>query len=185
MLIFITGGVRSGKSSFAEVTAITLADQINGSLHYIATGVPADSEMKERALRHQKDRAKSGVAWKTWEEPLDIGRLGSSFSSKDVILLDCVTTLLNNYFFEYEEQLNNARTEKIKNRILTDIMQMKNTCHALIVVSNEILNEPLQSEYVFIYKRLLGELHQQIVHEAKEAYIVEAGVPILMKGDLG
>lgn len=181
-LIFITGGVRSGKSSIAEKIAIKLADKINGNLHYVATGVASDSEMKERIFRHQEDRTKSGFSWKMWEEPFRIGKLSKRFTKKDIILLDCVTTLLNNEFFEHEENLDEFRLCEMKERILSGIMKVKNSCHTLIVVSNEILFDPLFSDFVIAYKKILGELHQRIVQEADQAFVVEVGVPVIMKG---
>ncbi len=56
-IIFITGGVRSGKSRFAEKTAATWWQQSpTGTLHYIATMQATDSEMEKRIDRHKKDR---------------------------------------------------------------------------------------------------------------------------------
>src|SRR5690606_5688809 len=90
-LIFICGGVRSGKSSFAEKSAAGIASQINGVLNYVAAGQPSDPEMKERIDRHQKDRMESGLDWKTWEKPAELNTISAAFSSKDVVLLDCLT----------------------------------------------------------------------------------------------
>lgn len=184
MLIFITGGVRSGKSSFAERTAITLAKEINGQLHYIATGVASDPEMQERVCRHQKDRANGPYLWKTWEKPYLVGKLGSKFSKRDILLLDCVTTLLNNEFYLHEAELDSHVLKGIKDRVLSGIIKLAGCSHSLIVVSNEILFEPCQSPFVLSYQKLLGELHQEIVQRADKAYMVEMGIPILMKGDL-
>ena len=62
-------------------------------------------------------------------------------------------------------------------------MQIQNRGKVLIVVSNEVFNEPLvENELVFTYGQLLGQIHQQLVKAADQAYLVEMGVPILMKG---
>jgi adenosylcobinamide kinase/adenosylcobinamide-phosphate guanylyltransferase len=62
------------------------------------------------------------------------------------------------------------------------ILTIQKNCHTLIVVSNEILNEPIfSSDLVLVYAKLLGRLNQQVVSIAKEAYLVEAGIPICMK----
>lgn len=183
-LIFISGGVRSGKSSFAERLAANIANQKKGSLHYIAAGQSSDPEMKERIARHQKDRSRSGLNWQTWEQPKDLKRLSNAFSSNDVVLLDCVTTLLNNEFFTADREWEHpVYQRKVKESIFQGIQLISETCHTLIVVSNEVLNEPIgKNALVFVYTRILGELHQLLVAEAKQAYLVEAGIPMQMKG---
>jgi len=65
-------------------------------------------------------------------------------------------------------------------------MEVSQSVKTFIIVSNEVLNEPISNrDLVFTYHYLLGNLHQRIVREAKEAYLVEAGIPIAMKGDVG
>src|SRR5690554_6184956 len=104
-LIFITGGVRSGKSSFAERFATETAAKTKGRLNYIATGVPFDEEMEKRIDKHRQDRSKGPIPWITREQPVNIGELASLFNNQDVILLDCVTTLVNNELFSLGENL--------------------------------------------------------------------------------
>ncbi|USK55463.1 bifunctional adenosylcobinamide kinase/adenosylcobinamide-phosphate guanylyltransferase [Cytobacillus solani] len=183
-LIFISGGVRSGKSSFAERLAANIVNQTAGNLHYIAAGQSSDPEMEMRIARHQKDRTKSGLNWKTWEQPRDLKRLSRVFTSNDVVLLDCLTTLLNNEFFTKEDLWKESFfQEQIMCSIIEGVGEIAKSCRALIIVSNEVLNEMINNnELVFTYGRMLGSLHQQIVTIAKEAYLVEAGIPVRMKG---
>ena len=66
------------------------------------------------------------------------------------------------------------------------MMEISQSVKTFIIVSNEVLNEPIANrDLVFAYRYLLGNLHQRIVEEAREAYLVEAGIPIAMKGDVG
>lgn len=182
-LIFITGGVRSGKSSFAEKYAIEAAVETNDELHYIATGAPSDEEMKIRIGKHQRERAMSGFSWKTWERSTHIGVLAPSFHDKDILLLDCLTTLLNNELFSFQGEWTEAATNDIYERILSGISAIRRNCRMLIVVSNEVLNEPYSDDpFLLAYRRLLGKLHRKIVSMADKAYLVQAGVPVLMKG---
>lgn len=185
-ITFITGGVRSGKSSFAEKVAINNAMEMDCSLHYIATSEPSDNEMKERIARHQKDRKESGSSWKTWEQATNIGSLASHFHKDDVILLDCLTTLLSNELFAHDENREHLvlNKEEVFQRIWTGIKGLEENCHHMVLVSNEVLSEPIpHSELMMTYCQLLGKLHQKITSVANQAYVVEAGIPLLMKGE--
>ncbi|WP_141433263.1 bifunctional adenosylcobinamide kinase/adenosylcobinamide-phosphate guanylyltransferase [Bacillus sp. 03113] len=183
-LTFITGGVRSGKSSFAERTAIQLAESMSGSLHYVATGRVTDQEMAGRILRHQEERQAGRYSWQTWEQPKEIGRLASFFQKKDVLLLDCLTTLLSNELFNGAgDWENESYQEKVKDHIMNGVIALAKNCKELIIVSNELLFEPMDQKLVLLYAKLLAQLHIQIVKIAKRVYLVEAGIPLLMKGE--
>lgn len=76
MAILITGGARSGKSSFAE----RLARTISSEGIYIATGIAFDDEMKDRIQRHRQDReAQTNMGWTTVEEPYALAEWLRSF----------------------------------------------------------------------------------------------------------
>ncbi|SEM09938.1 adenosylcobinamide kinase /adenosylcobinamide-phosphate guanylyltransferase [Mesobacillus persicus] len=190
-LIFISGGVRSGKSQFAEKLAVDLSgltpDRTGNTpyqLHYIAAGQASDEEMKTRILRHQTDRHFSGLNWITWEQPTELTKLSEVFSKHDVVLLDCLTTLLNNEFFKEENLWGNILfQEQIMAEILEAIEKITSSCHALIVVSNEVFYDTSgDQELIYTYKKILGKLHQKVVAKAQKAYLVESGIPLLMKG---
>ena len=182
-LIFITGGVRSGKSSFAEKKAIEVARKTGGGLSYLATGVASDSEMKERIEKHQCDRKMGRYKWKTIERSVEIGGIADVINNQDIILLDCVTTLLNNELFSSERTWDDPFLKTIKENIITGIISIKNRAGTMIVVSNEVLNESLlATDIVFSYGRLLGQIHQDLVKMADQVFLVEAGIPIVMKG---
>lgn len=181
-LIFISGGVRSGKSSFAERTALEIAARAGGKLHYIATGVPFDSEMKERVKKHQQDRENAVVHWNTVEKSIDIGELAAHFNNEDILLLDCVTTLLNNELYAAVHKWDQPFLDSVYEKIINGILAIKRRAGTLVVVSNEVLNEPLgENELVLTYKRLLGKIHQRLVEEANRAYFIEGGIAIVMK----
>lgn len=184
-LIFVTGGVRSGKSSFAEKKGVEIAKKNGGQLTYFATGVPSDQEMLERIKKHQLDRERGIDDWKTIERSTKIGELADEFSCEDIILLDCITTLLNNELFSSEQEWDESFIEMVKDRILNGILKISHRAKTLIVVSNEVFHEPLMgSDLVFTYGKLLGQIHQSLVTNAEQVYLVEAGIPILMKGEV-
>jgi adenosylcobinamide kinase/adenosylcobinamide-phosphate guanylyltransferase len=182
-LIFITGGARSGKSSFAEKYAASEAKTKACSLHYIATSKPSDEEMAQRIKRHQRDRKESENPWKTWEWPVDLREIVSHFKHSDVVLIDCLTVLLSNELFR-KEGTNDSKEDgqNVYHSILDGIFLLAGTVEILIIVSNEVLTEPMSDKtMVRSYSHLLGRLHQAIVQHAGKAYLVEAGIPILMK----
>ncbi len=63
-LTLVLGGVRSGKSAFAERLVDTAARPV-----YLATAQALDDEMAEKIRLHRERR---GDHWLTVEEPLDI-----------------------------------------------------------------------------------------------------------------
>ncbi|MGE7765408.1 bifunctional adenosylcobinamide kinase/adenosylcobinamide-phosphate guanylyltransferase [Peribacillus sp. NPDC096540] len=182
-LCFITGGVRSGKSRFAEKKAIEYAIQLSGNLHYLACGRVSDAEMEERIRRHQRDRKSSPIVWKTWEYSTNITRIGADLNQDSIILLDCLTTLLDNELFSSNIPLEKEFLHSVFTKIISGINEIRKQVSCLIIVSNEVVQEPIfQNEFLHIYGKMLGLLHQAVVEQADEAYLVESGIPLLMKG---
>jgi len=179
-IIFVTGGVRSGKSSFAESLAIEYARKERGDLYYIATSLNTDAEMQERIERHQQIRKMHKEKWKSMEQSADIGELTGIFSKRDVVLLDCLTLLVNNeLFFKDQPQ------DLIEGKLKKEIVELSRTCRYFILVSNEVTYEPLSDPFVQKYCRILNRLHLFLVQYAKEAYLVESGIVQRKKGEAG
>ena len=65
-LCLVLGGVRSGKSAFAESKVASFSQSNGGSVLYVATGVAVADEMKQRIQRHKESRPQD---WATLEEP--------------------------------------------------------------------------------------------------------------------
>jgi adenosylcobinamide kinase/adenosylcobinamide-phosphate guanylyltransferase len=110
-LILVTGGARSGKSTYAERLAAQLAAPRCGRVTYIATSQTYDEEMAQRVSAHQASRPET---WATVECPVSVaaavrtaataagdrgaGPAGSA-GAPLVILLDCVTLWVTNLLF--------------------------------------------------------------------------------------
>lgn len=182
-LIFISGGVRSGKSSFAESIAIQHAKKLDAPLYYIATSKADDAEMEYRIERHQADRLESGYAWQTYEMEQNLAERIKTLPVEGVVLLDCLTVLSANElfseFFEGEDLL--GKYEAVKENILKGLLELQRQVSYLIIVSNEIHHEYSDDQYVQIYQKLLGELHQQLVKQSSASYLVEHSVIHQMK----
>jgi adenosylcobinamide kinase / adenosylcobinamide-phosphate guanylyltransferase len=178
-VIFVCGGVRSGKSTFAERMAVSLSEKSGSSLHYIACGKAVDEEMKQRIDRHQMDRKKSPAVWKTWERPSGIGELADEFSVSDIILVDCMTTLVTNELFGEEDVKQDAGK-----KVMKDIRRIASEAGTVILVSNDVFCEPLSgNELVNRFVHTLGTVHQKIVVMADIAYSVNKGIAVLKKGE--
>lgn len=183
-LYFITGGVRSGKSHFAEQTAQSWAKTQNGSLHYLACSRVFDEEMAKRVTKHQQDRVLSPIPWKTWELSTDIDRIIEGINENSVVLLDCLTTLVDNELFTHEsftpdQPFKRDFLQAIFKKIIDGIEAIRKQAGCLIIVSNEVIQEPIfHDEFLKDYAGMLGLLHQEIVGQADKAYMVEWGIPI-------
>lgn len=174
-VIFITGGVRSGKSAFAENYAKELFKNNNSEqLIYIASGVAFDEEMEQRIQRHKQDRKDSEVKWKTIECVDTIPGEIDKFQNNSVILWDCITTWLSNILYKTEQLDETKRLLEIEryiNKLKQQIMNWKENNIAIVLVSNEVLDE-IQADFkeVNLYCHILGKLHQYIVSVCDEAY---------------
>ena len=166
-LVFITGGVRSGKSSFAEHY---LMDKLAKRNVYIASGVAVDNEMRERIKRHQDDRKNHPVEWVTFEQPRHIEQIIPHIQKGDGILWDCVTTWLAN-------ELYDGQMEKVEERLYETIDQLLEKAKVVVIVSNEVLDEAISNyEFTALYQAWIGRTHQQLVAKADCAFEMEYGI---------
>ncbi|MBI4844848.1 MAG: bifunctional adenosylcobinamide kinase/adenosylcobinamide-phosphate guanylyltransferase [Nitrospirae bacterium] len=168
-IVFITGGARSGKSSFA----LREADKLEGRKAYIATAQALDEEMKGRIRRHKEER---GAGWDTFEEPLKVSELlGKIKGEYCVIVLDCLTLWLSNLMMA-DADVNNE-IEKFLNALRV-------THHAsrLLIVSNEVgMGIVPENELARRFRDMAGFLNQKAAEIADEVYLVTAGIPIKIK----
>ncbi|WP_209122534.1 bifunctional adenosylcobinamide kinase/adenosylcobinamide-phosphate guanylyltransferase [Alkalihalobacillus sp. BA299] len=186
MIIFITGGVRSGKSSFALQVAEKNVTS-NGVIHYIATSRRSDSEMEERINRHIKERQMREKVYVTHEKPTHIEDLIPNFKKEDVVILDCLTGLLTQEFFKGIEKGLELWKEpeflqQLYIRLSSTFEELQRIPIPCIVVTNELFEDIVPNdESTIVYMKLIGELHQNIVALCDQAYLVEAGLPLLKK----
>ena len=89
-IIYVTGGARSGKSSFAE----KIVFELNKEKIYVATAISFDEEMKERVRLHKIQR---GDNWITIEGYKNVDKMLEKYKEfNGVVLLDCLTNLVTN-----------------------------------------------------------------------------------------
>ncbi|MBO1912583.1 bifunctional adenosylcobinamide kinase/adenosylcobinamide-phosphate guanylyltransferase, partial [Microvirga sp. 3-52] len=150
-LTFISGGVRSGKSAFAEKILVEQAESCDGRLIYIASGTVTDAEMGLRIKTHRQDRAENN--WLTIEQPVKLEEVIPFIRENDFVLWDCLTTWLANELYAGWETGTSCIEE-------TGCMERKGTqlyktidsillkAREFVIVSNEILDDlrPIDKE---------------------------------------
>lgn len=171
MITFISGGVRSGKSRFAEAY---VEEKNENRKIYIATALAYDDEMKKRIERHKKDRQDNN--WITIEQSKNIKEILDLLQENDVVLLDCLTLLVSNEMFDGD--INIETVEKV----LFDIKIVDKKVKNLIIVSNDIFEDiNTYDKETNEYLSNLGRLHMEIIKIAGEAYECVVGIPIQRK----
>lgn len=184
-MIFITGGARSGKSTFAE----NLSKKYNKNITYIATLNFIDEEMENRIEKHKSRRDSSFTTIEVYKE---FSKVFLNIPKENVILLDCIGNMLNNFLFEKEIDFDNISNEEIEalevriekefDELLVEIDKHKND---VILVTNEV-GLGLVPPYALgrIYRDILGRINQKLAQRASEVYFVVSGIPMKIKGDL-
>ncbi|BHH83150.1 bifunctional adenosylcobinamide kinase/adenosylcobinamide-phosphate guanylyltransferase [Desulforhopalus sp. 52FAK] len=176
-IILITGGARSGKSSFA----LDVCEQISDKKLFIATCPTIDTEMSDRVIRHKAER--EGRGWVTVEEPIDLHRTFENDVHKyDVVLLDCVTLWVNNVLFSFEQKDDVLSDSAIRDLALQWLRAAENFSGTLVCVTNEVgLGIVPDNALARLYRDLVGTVNQTIGKMADEVALVSCGVPLYLK----
>lgn len=182
MVILVTGGARSGKSTFAE----RYAAHLGSSGKYIATAQVYDEEMGTRVRRHLERRELSGFTWDTIEEPYDLsGELRKLIMDKDkekdkVTLVDCLTLWLSNWLIAYENE------NEPESKVWSKLEELTHTLSAytgtIILVTNEV-GDGIVPEYPLgrQFRDLAGVMNQRIASISEQVFLVTAGIPMELK----
>jgi adenosylcobinamide kinase / adenosylcobinamide-phosphate guanylyltransferase len=182
MLIFVSGGVRSGKSTTAE----TLVDQLRkrqSRCVYVATSLITDEEMKERMKLHQTEREQSSIPWKTVEKTRNVQHIVPDLTGDDIVLLDCATNwLANELFVSYDEWEDPAFQRCMMERMKKAVIAINERVDHVVIVSNDLFEGGMLEDPTFTYMKLLGSFHQWLVRAADLALAAEAGRLRVKKG---
>lgn len=167
MIIFITGGARSGKSNHAQQLALKYTD----SPLYVATARKLDADFDERIKKHQADR---GPAWRLFEADKQVSALPLA---GETAVIDCVTLWLTNFFFDNHEAVDIA-LEAFKHEI--DQLTVKQA--TLIIVSNEIgMGVHAEGAMTRKFVDLHGWANQYVAQKADEVYFMVSGIAMKVK----
>ena len=179
-IILVTGGSRSGKSTFAEKLLEDKDDVL-----YIATAIVTDKEMEKRIENHKNRR---NPKWGTHEGYKELDKVFGS-EKYNYVMLECIGTMVTNLMFDKEYDFDTMSqqeiaelTTRIKSEVEKLIFAAKQKDKELIIVTNEV-GWSLVPEYRLgrIFSDILGHLNQLIAGLSDEVYLVACGLPIKLK----
>ena len=173
-LTLVLGGIRSGKSSFAQKLA-----SYGDNVLFLATAEPLDPEMDSRIRAHQESRPDH---WDTLEETLELAPARAPILPRyDTVLLDCLTIWVSNLLHSTPDFETNRRDIPSNVEFLLDVYRGGES--SWIVVSNEVgLGLVAATELGRIYTDELGRVNRLIAAEADTVYFMTAGLPTKIKG---
>jgi adenosylcobinamide kinase/adenosylcobinamide-phosphate guanylyltransferase len=184
-VILVTGGVRSGKSAFAEARARRLA-AAGEEVVYVATARIWDEEMADRVARH---RATRPASWATVEAPLDLaGALATPpASAAAVVLVDSVDLWISNRLLEADpvdgDQVDRHQLATLEDALLGEVTAVTRAGPGRLILvtleagSGVVPPSPLGRAF----RDLLGRVNQALAAGAEEVYFLVAGLPVDVK----
>lgn len=166
-IILITGGQRSGKSTYAQELALSLS----ASPVYLATSAVWDEEHRQRIERHKRDR---GPEWTNVEELTDIQNVDVS---RRVVVIDCVTLWATNFFMASNGDVEDTLAQ-LKERFIQFTAQEA----IFIFVTNEIgLGGISSNDLQRRFTDLIGWMNQFIARAADEVVLMVSGIAVKIK----
>lgn len=174
-IILVTGGARSGKSSYAE-KMVSRYDNVA----YIATSQILDDEMKYRVKLHRERRP---LNWKTYECPYNahetLEKVALTF---DAVLFDCVTIYVSNIVCSLEEEVQDKVVQTVLEKISLLIDKAEAGNATVVFVTNEVGDGIVpDNKLARIYRDTAGLANQKIAAAADEVYLVVCGIAVDIK----
>lgn len=167
--ILILGGVRSGKTRWAE----RLASESGLAVSYLATATAGDEEMRARIALHRARRPKH---WHLIEEPIRLARVLNEHAAADrCLVVDCLTLWLTNLL-----QTNDpALFERERNAFVTVLPALPGR---IILVGNETnMGVVPLGEIARRYCDEAGLLHQELARCCDRVILTVAGLAQILK----
>ncbi|MFW2544543.1 bifunctional adenosylcobinamide kinase/adenosylcobinamide-phosphate guanylyltransferase [Primorskyibacter sp. 2E107] len=164
--ILVTGGVRSGKSRFAERQTLLLGRPAL----YIATAEAHDKEMAERIARHQAQR---GTEWQTVAEPLDLPGALQRTDDTAPRLVDCLTLWLSNLM------LGGHDWEAATDRLIATLQAQS---APVVFVTNEVgAGIVPENALARAFRDNAGLMNQRVAEACDALWLCVAGHPLRLK----
>ena len=188
-IYLVTGGCRSGKSSYAQKLAETLCPNPIYLATSEASGSYQNVDMDERIIRHQKER---GENWTTIEAPLYPSEYLKEFESR-VVLVDCLTLWLTNHMLfakafsldgiEVAAEQRREAAEAAFTSMKEDLQKLTNQWNTTyIFVTNEIGSGTHASDaFSRTFVDYQGWLNQYVASKADKVIHMVSGCPNIVK----
>ncbi len=169
-LVLVTGGVRSGKSSYAQ----KIAESSGARVFYVATAEALDGEMKRRIRSHRASRAKN---WVTVEEPVHLVKAINAIpSGRKTIILDCLTLYISNLIHEGRSDAQICADAKAVVRALRKKSELS------IIVTNEVGSGIVpDNKLARRFRDLQGSVNQIVAKEADKLCLLVSGIAVQIK----
>ena len=184
-IIMITGGQRSGKSSFAERMALELTEGCKQGPLYLATARIWDSEFAHRVERH---KARRGERWTNLECEKYLSECNLQGR---VVVIDCVTLWATNFFFDESAAAESAEAadaadgsvvERVLGLMKRELHKLAKQEATLIFVTNEIgLGGVSENKLQRQFTDIEGWFNQHLAQYADEVYLMVSGIPVKIK----
>jgi adenosylcobinamide kinase/adenosylcobinamide-phosphate guanylyltransferase len=168
----VLGGVRSGKSRYAQSEAARF-----GGVTFIATARRSDAEMRRKIAAHRRERPPS---WKTVEAPAALDAvIRREGQTAELLLVDCLTTYCGGL-------LSRSRSDRVRRRHVAAVVEaIDSTPASMCIVSNEVGSGIVPAfKSGRLFRDLLGDMNQQVARVADRVILLVAGIPIAVKGSL-
>lgn len=167
MILYISGGARSGKSRFAQEKALELSREPV----YVATAHIWDENFAERVQMHKNER---GPEWTTYESGTHIHKLPLE---NKVVVIDCVTLWLTNLFVAFDNDIDKSLAA-----FKEEIDALTKLSGTFIIISNEIgMGLHANTEVGRKFTDLQGWANQYVASKAEEAIFMVSGLPLYLK----
>lgn len=173
-LWFVTGGARSGKSTFAE----RLAADAGRPVIYVATLEPLDDEMRLRIARHRDQRP---AEWRTIEAPRTVTAAIVSAGDQPCVVVDCLSLWLTNRLLdEAGDDPSAADGERVEATLDHELQALLAAIAArggpTVIVSNEVGSGIVPATRLGrVYRDLLGRANQAVSRRAERAWLLVSG----------
>lgn len=169
-LVLVTGGVRSGKSGYAQ----KIAESSGAKVFYVATAEALDADMKKRIASHKRSRSKS---WVTVEEPIRLVKAINSLPAGSItVILDCLTLFISNLI---HKGLNDTQVYAEIKKI---IKGLKKKAALSIIVTNEVGSGIVpENRLSRRFRDLQGKVNQITAKEADRVCLLVSGIPVQIK----
>ena len=183
-LTMITGGARSGKSTYGE----HLFGHHSEPVLYVATALSRDKEMEQRIRDHRSQRPKH---WHTLEAYRDFSNVLPQYKGKvSGVIVDCITLMVTQLMLDqYQGKWEKMKREEsivIEDEVNSQITDLLDALEALHVPAVMITNETgwgivPENRLSRDFRDIAGRGNQTVARRADRVVLMVAGYPVTVK----